>query len=78
MIVWFSEEYVKKFPETVARVRAATSLPLQSDQVLPALLSMMQIRGWADTESERNFLNPSFVPRKQRLIKLWSEPYEKH
>lgn len=77
MIVWFSDEYVKKFPETVARVRAATSLPLQSDQVLPVLLEMMQIRGWADTESERNFLDPSFVPRRKRMIKEWSEEYRR-
>lgn len=77
MIVWFSEEYVKKFPETVARVRAATSLPLQSDQVLPALLEMMQIRGWSDTESEKCFLNSSFVPRTRRLIKAWSDSLRK-
>lgn len=75
MVVWFSKEYQEVFPETVQHVRAATSLPLQSDQVLPALLEMMQIRGWSDTESERNFLNPSFVPRQQRLIKEWKEEY---
>lgn len=78
MIVWFSDEYKEQFPETVSRVAETVHLPLQSDQVLPGLLKMMQINGWQDSESEKCFLNSSFVPRKRRFIKAWSESYERH
>ena len=77
MIVWFSEEYKVAFPDTVAAVKNSVAVPLQSDQVLPGLLTMMQIEGWADSSSEKCFLNPSFKPRTQRLIKNWSESYKR-
>lgn len=76
MFVWFSEEYKRRFPDTVRAVRASLSLPLQSDQILPGLLLMLQVNGWSDSMSEKCFLNPDFVPRQCRLIKNWSEPYD--
>lgn len=75
MFVWFSEEYKAAFPKTVNDVRAALEKPLQSDQVLPGLLLMLQVSGWADSMSEKCFLNPSFVPRQRRMIKQWKEAY---
>lgn len=76
MFVWFSKEYKEKFPDVVRLVQHSLSIPLQSDQILPGLLLMMQIQGWADSASDKCFLNSLFVPRQQRMIKNWSEPYE--
>ena len=75
MIVWFSKEYREAFPRTVKSVVDSVAKPLQSDQVLPGLLTMMQIEGWADSMSEVSFLDSKFVPRSQRLIQHWSVPY---
>ena len=67
VVVWFSEEYRKKFPLTVARLEAAKDLPLQSDLLLPGILDVVQI---SDTS-----LPIEIKGRNRRFTHMWTKEY---
>jgi len=67
-IIWLSQEYKAKYPDSVWRLEATKDKLLQSDQLLYGLLDFAGIAGLGVSPSE-NFLDDMFVPRKPPLIK---------
>lgn len=63
MIVWFSAEYRKRFPDTEERFRAASTRSIQTDELFHGLLELAQIRCLVE-----GFTSDRFVSRKNRLI----------
>lgn len=67
MIIWLSDEYRKRFPEISEAIEKATTLPLQSDQLLQGFLKIAGLKGW-EIGTEKDFLSPGFKPRAPRFV----------
>lgn len=72
-VFWLSNEFRTKFPERVDALAKAVGKPLQSDQLLPLVLSSIGIEGII--EDRKNPAKDTFVPRSPRLISNWHKPY---
>lgn len=68
MVIWMSEQYRAKFPDTAARVEAAKDRPLQSDELTWGLLELAQVVGVPQADDAKSFLSPSFKGRSPRLM----------
>lgn len=66
--VWFSDEYIRKFPSTVQKFRRAASRPVQPDELTHALLDLGRIGTEFAEDSRRNFLHEDFRGRSPRMI----------
>lgn len=75
--VWVSDEYKAAFPDLVEAMRGAREKPLQSDQLFFGLARIMGILSPPGYEAEKDFLSPSFVPRKERPVQYGKTSYEK-
>lgn len=73
MIIWFSPLFRTAYPETVRAAQRAQNLPLQSERLLPGLLSIYQVDGYGT--SEENFMKPTYkaAPRLIRNERLTYE-----
>lgn len=69
MVIWMSEEYRAKFPDTAARVEAAKDRPLQSDELTWGLVELAQVVGVPQTDDAKSFLSPAFEGRSPRLMR---------
>lgn len=65
LICWFSEEFKREFPATVAEMESAKDRPLRTDCLLTGLVSLLQIRGYGNAEDD--FHSDRFVPKKQLI-----------
>lgn len=68
MVIWLSEQYRAKFPETVARVEAAKDRALQSDELTWGIIELGQVVGVPHVDDEKSFLSPAFMGRSPRLV----------
>jgi glucan phosphoethanolaminetransferase (alkaline phosphatase superfamily) len=75
MVIWLSDEYRLRFPETAAAVAAAVGKPLQSDQLLTGFLHLTGVRGCGVGTSD-DFLDASFVPRAVRMVEDGRKTYD--
>jgi len=75
MVIWLSDEYRLRFPETAAAVAAAAGKPLQSDQLLTGFLHLTGVRGCGVGTSD-DFLDASFVPRAVRMVEDGRKTYD--
>jgi glucan phosphoethanolaminetransferase (alkaline phosphatase superfamily) len=75
MVIWLSDEYRLRFPETAAAVAAAVGKPLQSDQLLTGFIHLAGVRGCGVGTAD-DFLDASFVPRAVRMIEDGRRAYD--
>lgn len=68
MVIWMSEQYRAKFPDTAARVEAAKGRPLQSDELTWGLVELAQVVGVPQADDAKSFLSPAFKGRSPRLM----------
>ena len=55
--IWLSREYRAAFPETSARIAAATALPLRQGDLLGGMLEVARVEGYPATRGGGNFLS---------------------
>jgi heptose-I-phosphate ethanolaminephosphotransferase len=60
MLVWLSPEYRAAYPDTAARVSAASGRRLRMDQLLEGMLELARVEGYRPWDSPGNFLAAGF------------------
>lgn len=71
MLVWWSPQYRKLFPETIKKTMSTRKLPLQEDKIFQLLLDLIQIERWPGA------MHSPFPPDiKERRIKNGHVIYE--
>lgn len=77
MVIWLSDEYMRRFPDMSARLSDAVNRPLQADQLFWGLVSLWRIIGVPNYSPERDFTRAEFKDRKIRKIRYGKVVYEK-
>lgn len=72
-VFWLSPEFRNAFPSRADALAKAMGKRLQSDQLLPLILSTIGIEGVVD--DKRNPAKDAFQDRSPRLISNWRKPY---
>lgn len=67
MVIWVSDEYKARFPDTYAALKDSVCKPLQSDQLLAGFFHIAGVRG-CGVGTEFDFLSKRFKPRFPRKI----------
>ena len=67
MVIWLSDQYREKFPQTEKRIAQAKDRPFQSDELTDGLLELGQIEPLPN-RTGKSFLSPDFLGRAPRVI----------
>ena len=68
MIVWFSEQFKKNYPELVQKIFAAKNLPFMTDDMIHALLDLMQIQT-PEFDSRKSLFSEDFDAARKRIFR---------
>lgn len=68
MIVWFSKSFKENHPDLVQRVSAAKDLPFMTDDMIHALLDLMQIQT-PEFDSRKSLFNENFDTTRRRIFR---------
>ena len=70
MVVWLSDEYKERYPETARMLDRVKNMPIQTDRIFGLILALAQVRGFTGHCHDDDILAPDFIGHQDRKIGL--------